>query len=566
MAKSVAPASFVQPVPLQFSLFTSSQSTISLLQSEHQRPRKLCCRKRPRTLRCTLYPSPSQERPFEPPPLFTTGEILHARYRVQAPLGGGGQAATWSAIDEHARLIEDENVVLKVLSLRGMGAWKALELLKREARVLQSIRHEGIPRYVDYFETDRGADRVFVLVQKRAQGRTLREWVESGWRFGRGGIDAVLKGLLEILDYIHGLSPVVVHRDVKPENVVIQLEDDGTVSKVSLVDFGGVSGGRFSKSWGDVASTVVGTFGYMAPEQVRGIVDTRSDLYGAGATILYMLTGRMPGELPHNKLRIDLEKVFGPEERRRLDRVYSVVKRLLEPALEDRISSAHLALDLLNGEATFPMDVDPEGEEVLEVVENVKRGLLSWGSAGTKVIRKPADTKAIVRREHDGQVLRVEIPRPGMNADVLSTGAFALAWYGFLSFWVVGALTGGGSILTSLFSLPFWIGGSQIVRRAADEYGSRTLVLLEKRGENYLNGGINQFQITIDTPLNGQENIIGDMRDIVDVSVECITLSAGKAHYALQLREGSRLHQFGEFLKYDEQQYIAAAMKDFLKR
>lgn len=537
-----------------YSFYSGKHSTPAV----DSRPRRFC----PQLPKCNLYPPPSSNPPSEFPPLFRSGELLNGRYRAKSPLGGGGQAVTWRAVDEHARLIEDEDVILKVLTLRGMGGWKALEMLKREARVLQAVTHKGVPQYVDYFEADRGVDRVFVLVQKRARGKSLLEWVESGWRFGGGGVEAVLRGILEVLDYLHGLKPIVVHRDVKPENVVIQIQD-GVVTNVNLVDFGGVSGIQVGQSWGNVGSTVVGTFGYMAPEQLRGIVDARSDLYSTGATILFMLTGRSPGDLPHTKLRINLEEIFGEEERRRLGRVYLVLKRLLEPVLEDRVASASVALEVLDNNGDISMDIDPAGTEVFEVVQNTGGGFFNWGSTKRKIVRKPADSKVVVRKEQDGQVLRVMIPRPGLSSEVIQTGAFAIAWYGFLGFWVVGALTGGGTIVTSLFSLPFWFGGSQIVRRTADEYGSTAQLVIERPKRS---GRSSHFQLTLESPLRKRQVFTGESEGILEASVECVSMDGGQASYALQLREGPQVHQFGESLEFAEQEYIAAVIMQFIGR
>jgi serine/threonine protein kinase len=93
--------------------------------------------------------------------------------------------------------------------------------------------------------------------------------------------------LLEVLEYLHERRPPVFHRDIKPSNIVLR------PSGAALVDFGGVGQGGPAVQGG---STVSGTFGYMAPEQLLGQVSPASDLYFLGATLLHVLTGREPTE------------------------------------------------------------------------------------------------------------------------------------------------------------------------------------------------------------------------------------------------------------------------------
>lgn len=104
--------------------------------------------------------------------------------------------------------------------------------------------------------------------------------------------------LLEVLLYLSKLQPPVIHRDIKPENVII---DQGTPGgQVYLVDFGGVQvtptlmhslNEQGVDMGATLGSTIVGTYGYMAPEQFRGMAEPKSDLYGLGATLLYLISG-----------------------------------------------------------------------------------------------------------------------------------------------------------------------------------------------------------------------------------------------------------------------------------
>ena len=106
--------------------------------------------------------------------------------------------------------------------------------------------------------------------------------------------------VLDILVYLHGRSPPVIHRDLKPANIL--RAPDGTVS---LVDFGGVTGALREEG----GSTVVGTYGYMAPEQLHGAAGPATDLVRAlGATIVSLAGGVEPEKVARKGLRMDLDR------------------------------------------------------------------------------------------------------------------------------------------------------------------------------------------------------------------------------------------------------------------
>ncbi|HRC59197.1 MAG TPA: protein kinase, partial [Kofleriaceae bacterium] len=124
----------------------------------------------------------------------------------------------------------------------------------------------------------------------------LRELV-SRRRLSELELRDILIRCLEILDYLHTRTPPLVHRDLKPSNIV--RAPDG---KIALVDFGGVLDGAREQG----GSTVVGTFGYMAPEQLHGQVTPATDLYALGATIVSLAGGIEPEDVPRKGLQMDL--------------------------------------------------------------------------------------------------------------------------------------------------------------------------------------------------------------------------------------------------------------------
>jgi serine/threonine protein kinase len=225
--------------------------------------------------------------------LHQTEDIIAQRYRIIDTLGQGGSGTTYLAQD----LQTSQRVALKALSLHRMNDWKMMELFEREAKVLAQLNHPAIPRYLEYFHVDTPSDRSFYIAQQLAQGKSLAALVQEGWHATEVEVRRIAEQILEILVYLHEQTPHVIHRDIKPQNIIRR--EDG---QVFLVDFGAVQDTYYNTFMR--GSTVVGTFGYMAPEQFRGQAVPATDLYGLGATILFLLTHRSPAELPTDGLKL----------------------------------------------------------------------------------------------------------------------------------------------------------------------------------------------------------------------------------------------------------------------
>jgi serine/threonine protein kinase len=263
--------------------------------------------------------------------LHGVGDVIRDRYRILEILGQGGNGITYAATD----LQQNKKVAVKALSLRHMNDWKQIELFEREAKVLSQLDHVAIPKYFDFFTIDTEEDRAFYIVQELALGQNLAKLIEAGWRTNEKGVKKIAEQVLNILIYLHGLSPSVIHRDIKPHNLIYG--DDG---KVSLVDFGAVQ--DTYRSTMARGSTVIGTFGYMAPEQFRGQAVSATDLFSLGATILFILTHRSPSELPQERLRYDFRSKIKVSEQ-----FADWLQKMVEPDLGDRFTSASESLAAL---------------------------------------------------------------------------------------------------------------------------------------------------------------------------------------------------------------------------
>ena len=265
--------------------------------------------------------------------LHQAEDIIGSKYRILNCIAEGAFGTTYEAEEIHTY----QRVAIKAVSLRQVTDWKVLELLEREARILASLDHPFIPNYVDYFQIDSESDRRFYLVQELVSGRSLAELVESGWHTTEEEVKEIALQVLNILEYLHELTPPVIHRDIKPQNIIRR--PDG---QVYLVDFGAVQDvyrNTIAKS-----GTFVGTVGYMPAEQYTGKAFFSSDLYALGATLLFLLTHRSPADLPEKRLKIDFRDRINvsPELAEWLDKI-------LEPAVEDRfpsVAEAKAALDM----------------------------------------------------------------------------------------------------------------------------------------------------------------------------------------------------------------------------
>ncbi|MFE3603316.1 Stk1 family PASTA domain-containing Ser/Thr kinase [Streptomyces sp. NPDC059096] len=211
------------------------------------------------------------------------GQVLDGRYRVDARIAVGGMATVYRAVD--TRL--DRVLALKVMHPALAADVSFVERFIREAKSVARLAH---PNVVAVF--DQGAEGAYVyLAMEYVAGCTLRDVVrQRGALRPRAALD-ILEPVLAALGAAHRAG--FVHRDMKPENVLIG--DDG---RVKVADFGLVRG------IGDVTNTtgtVLGTVSYLAPEQIEdGTSDTRVDVYACGVVLHEMLTGAKPhsGDTP----------------------------------------------------------------------------------------------------------------------------------------------------------------------------------------------------------------------------------------------------------------------------
>jgi len=388
-------------------------------------------------------------------------------------------------------------VAVKALPLRRLGGWKSLDLFRREAEVLASVAHPAIPAYIDaWADESPGGDLTYCLVQSRAPGVSLQALLGRAGRLGAPEVVALLRQLLGVADYLGALAPPVVHRDVKPENVVVALGAPAATGSAGatdlsavLVDWGSVTAG-WSATDGDGdgggggvggAPTMVGTFGYMAPEQLRGAVDSRSDLYAIGATVLAALVGADPSTLPSTRLRVNVDAAVPPSPSAARRALVAVVQRLVEPAPEDRYPTAAAALAALDGALAAPPPPPPPLVYAGAAAAAAARG----GRPPPLVPRRPPDTSVIVER--DAASLTLVIPA-SVSGALVSTASFTAVWGVAIGAFTASAVAAAAPV-AALFSVPFWVAGGDMARKTAALLPAKTTLTLRRGSVRGGDGG-----------------------------------------------------------------------------
>jgi eukaryotic-like serine/threonine-protein kinase len=451
----------------------------------------------------------------------TLGDIVDNRYRILQELGRGGTGITYLA----ETLETGQKVALKELSLKGLKDWKQIELFEREARTLEGLDHPAIPDYVDYFQVDKADNRLFYLAQEFAEGTSLADLVETGWRADVAEVRRIAMAVLKVLDYLHRLQPPVVHRDIKPQNIIRR--EDG---HIYLVDFGAVQ--TIYRDTMSHGSTVVGTYGYMAPEQFRGQAVPATDLYGLGATLLFLLTHQSPADLPQQGLAIDFRPhVAVPPP------LADWLEQLLAPLVEDRFASAQDALQALRRPPSTPAPGRPDPR------------LLD----GTRV-----------KLEKTQSQLEVWLPPIGWQPIFVYLGIFIL----FMAIPILLPTLGmvfhlvfTFSLLPLLFLLPFWavvlVPLWLLIKTANTKtrlYIDRQNFVLERRA------------------LFWKKRITGQTASLVKIDLQFVFApgESGSNHkqavHTMALVAGVETHRFGTFLTEPEKVWLAKEVNTFINQ
>ncbi|MGK7874567.1 MAG: protein kinase [Xenococcaceae cyanobacterium] len=257
-------------------------------------------------------------------PLVEKEEFIR-HYQILRTLGQGGMGTTYLAWDKTGTTAGVPRLlVLKEMNADMVQIAKARELFEREARILKSLNHPGIPKYYDFFlENDKK-----YLAMGLVHGQNLEQRIyKKGPVIPQQAIEWMIQSC-DILHYLHSLDPPLVHRDVKPANLIIRNLDNHVV----LLDFGAV------KEIGTPPGTRIGAEGYSAPEQDRGQPCPQSDIYAIGSTLIFLLAGEAPFKYYRRQgaeYKFDVRNI--PNITSQLSKV---IEKACEPKLGDRYQCA----------------------------------------------------------------------------------------------------------------------------------------------------------------------------------------------------------------------------------
>lgn len=215
--------------------------------------------------------------------MLGSGKILQERYRIERQIGQGGMGSVYLATDSRF----NSTVAIKETLIADDNFRKAL---KREARLLNSLKHVALPKVSDHFIEDNGQ----YIVMEYISGEDLHEMMErSGQAFPADDVLIWAEQLLDALEYLHGQENPIIHRDIKPQN--LKLTPQG---QIILLDFGLAKGNPTDANHKTAANSIFGySRHYASLEQIQGTgTDPRSDIYSLAATLYHLLTGKPPAD------------------------------------------------------------------------------------------------------------------------------------------------------------------------------------------------------------------------------------------------------------------------------
>ncbi len=272
--------------------------------------------------------------------------FLHQRFQVLEKLAQGGFGTTFLAEDTH--LPSHRRCVVKQLKPEAPNQKSyaiALDYFQKEATLLEQLHHGQIPQLYAYFENE----GQFYLVQEWIDGLTLGQKVIENGPLPEDEVQQILLRLLPVVSYLH--SHNVIHRDIKPDNIILRARDQIPV----LIDFGSVKQTlrTLINASGEVTcSVVIGSGGFMPPEQAAQRVVYSSDLYSLGMTAVYLLTGKLPYSIEKEPRTGELLwHQYAP-------RVSSQLKAVLDKVIQinpgDRFTTASEMLQAIETSASLP--------------------------------------------------------------------------------------------------------------------------------------------------------------------------------------------------------------------
>lgn len=284
----------------------------------------------------------AQAPPTNKDPLI--GRTIDGRYRLDSLIGRGGMGAVYCA----TRLLIGDEVAIKILHTEQVGDPHAAERFRREARAAARLKH---PNAVSIYDFGVSSDGLQFLVMELVEGKSLREITRTQGPLDSSLVAEIASQICAALDEAHRQH--IVHRDIKPDNIIINFTPAGLRAKV--LDFGIAKLRDDTTSHLTQTGSVMGTPHYMSPEQCLGEdLDSRADIYSVGVVVYELLCGSVPFNSPISTAVVVQHVNQPPPSLRAINpsipaEVEAVVFHALEKSRHARPATAGaLAQELLN--------------------------------------------------------------------------------------------------------------------------------------------------------------------------------------------------------------------------
>jgi len=288
---------------------------------------------------------------------------LVGQYEVIRLIGRGAQGSVYMA----RQIATNRIVAVKALAFDAMMDWKSNELFEREVALLKSMRIDGTPQFIEDIDATRGAKPCRFLVQEYIPGTSLQAMLDAGATFSPKDVIDIALAIIPILKRLREYVPPIVHRDIKPSNIMCTPQGD-----IYLVDFGAAMYNERCMG----GSTFAGTAGYMAPEQCLGKSCPESDVYSLGATLIHLLIGIAPYELPVESMRLQFKNHIPPSTPRWF---VQILETMVSPFPNERLDKLnHIELTLRTKGAYLPEELKDKPIRRFEGFGNFLAGKLYW--------------------------------------------------------------------------------------------------------------------------------------------------------------------------------------------
>jgi|GEM_PF-778975 len=261
--------------------------------------------------------------------IFAVGQagdmVLDGRYRIVKQLATRPLSAVYLARDQRGSLVVLKQFVTPDQSEKS-SAWK--DSLKREYEIVRSCDNDSLARVLDIVEE---ADSTYLIVEY-IEGENLRQIIDRHGKRKESTTRAIALELARAVSYLHEREPAIVHRDLTPDNLMIDRE-----GKLRVIDFGAAH--EFIEG---VTGTLIGKQCYIAPEQLRGDIDPRSDIYSFGCSLYFLITGKDPEALKQSDPKSEGYVLT--------DELNEIVKKCTSFEPEGRIASFRQILGILEAD------------------------------------------------------------------------------------------------------------------------------------------------------------------------------------------------------------------------